>query len=310
MAEAKPIPNQDIVHGRKPSMKKMRVDTLLAGGIAGAAARTLTAPLDRVKILMQTQRISSAKHSSVVVADKYTSLTQALIKVAKDEGIKGYWRGNLANCIRVVPYSATQFVTFEQLRHIGVVSFLPTIMERLTCGAMAGMAATFVTHPLDVIRLRLAVDPELRGIFDSFRSLWREGQFIALYKGLGPTLASLAPFVAINFATYDTLKSSFLQPDKRPDPVLSLLLGAAAGLIAQSACYPLDTIRRRMQMKGRHYDNTWHAFCTILRQEGIQALYRGIAANTLKVRNIEISTRFKSQSLTGCSEQRDSIYGF
>jgi len=76
-------------------------------------------------------------------------------------------------------------------------------------------------------------------------------QFIALYKGLGPTLASLAPFVAINFATYDTLKSSFLQPDKRPDPVLSLLLGAAAGLIAQSACYPLDTIRRRMQMKGR-----------------------------------------------------------
>jgi solute carrier family 25 (mitochondrial phosphate transporter), member 23/24/25/41 len=76
-------------------------------------------------------------------------------------------------------------------------------------------------------------------------------QFVALYKGLGPTLASLAPFVAINFATYDTLKSAFAAADKPPNAMRSLLLGAAAGIVAQTACYPLDTIRRRMQMKGR-----------------------------------------------------------
>jgi hypothetical protein len=80
---------------------------------------------------------------------------------------------------------------------------------------------------------------------------WLE-QFLALYKGLGPTLASLAPFVAINFATYDTLKTFFAKQDKRPDAIQSLLLGATAGIVAQTACYPLDTIRRRMQMKGKY----------------------------------------------------------
>ena len=152
-------------------VKRMRVDTLLAGGIAGAAARTITAPLDRVKILMQTQRLSSSGAS-----DKYTSLWQALARVAREDGIKGYWRGNFANCIRVVPYSATQFVTFEHLKNISFVDFLPSIIQRLTYGALAGMAASFVTHPLDVIRLRLAVEPDLRGVTDAFFSLWREGK--------------------------------------------------------------------------------------------------------------------------------------
>jgi solute carrier family 25 phosphate transporter 23/24/25/41 len=155
----------------KKSVKRMRLDTLLAGGIAGAAARTITAPLDRVKILMQTQRLSGNG-----AADKYTSLWQALFRVAREDGIKGYWRGNLANCIRVVPYSATQFVTFEHLKSISFANFLPTIMQRLTYGALAGMAASFVTHPLDVIRLRLAVEPELRGVMHAFFSLWKEGQ--------------------------------------------------------------------------------------------------------------------------------------
>ena len=163
------VSTKDPGNGR--NVKRMRLDTLLAGGIAGAAARTITAPLDRVKILMQTQRLSAGGAS-----DKYTSLMQALFRVAREDGIKGYWRGNLANCIRVVPYSATQFVTFEHLKSISFASFLPAIMQRLTYGAFAGMAASFVTHPLDVIRLRLAVEPELRGVTHAFFSLWKEGK--------------------------------------------------------------------------------------------------------------------------------------
>ena len=148
----------------------MRIDTLLAGGFAGATARTITAPLDRVKILMQTERISSG------TSDKYTSLWQALNRVGREEGIRGYWRGNLANCIRVVPYSATQFVTFEYLKQTGFVESLPLVPQSLIFGAIAGMTASFVTHPLDVVRLRLAVEPELKGLVHSFTSLWKEGK--------------------------------------------------------------------------------------------------------------------------------------
>jgi solute carrier family 25 (mitochondrial phosphate transporter), member 23/24/25/41 len=105
-----------------------------------------------------------------------------------------------------------------------------------------------------------------------------------MYKGLGPTLASLAPFVAINFAAYDTLKAHFFPGGNVPQgPLYSLGMGATAGIIAQTGCYPLDTIRRRMQLKGKNYKSTVDAISTILRTEGALGLYRGILANTLKV---------------------------
>jgi len=106
---------------------------------------------------------------------------------------------------------------------------------------------------------------------------------LALYKGLGPTLASLAPFVAINFASYDTLKAFVNKTGAPQNTITSLSLGAGAGIIAQTACYPLDTIRRRMQLKGQNYNNTLDAMKTIIAKEGAAGLYKGMSANTLKV---------------------------
>lgn len=63
----------------------------------------------------------------------------------------------------------------------------------------------------------------------------------------------------------------------------NLTLGAISGTFAATACYPLDTIRRRMQMKGKMYHNQLDAFATIWRQEGLRGFYRGWAANTIKV---------------------------
>mmetsp|Transcript_73405 Transcript_73405/g.153213 ORF Transcript_73405/g.153213 Transcript_73405/m.153213 type:complete len:303 (-) Transcript_73405:130-1038(-) len=277
MAETKQRPTRRT----EPSKRGMRLDTLLAGGIAGGCARTITAPLDRVKILMQTQRITSGG-----AQDKYQGLWQSLVRVYKEDGFRSYWRGNGANCIRVVPYSATQFVTFDHCKTFVCDYFgqsAPTVPQRLVCGATAGMCASFVTHPLDVVRTRLAVQPELKGIVHSFSTLWGEGQVAALYKGLGPTLASLGPFVAVNFASYDTIKAYAFTHGVQQGPVSSLLMGAGAGIIAQTACYPLDTIRRRMQLKGQNYNNTLHAMKTIISKEGALGLYKGMSANTLKV---------------------------
>ena len=251
---------------------------LVAGGVAGGMARTAVSPLDRVKILMQTQHISNPGE------EKYTSVWQALKRIWREDGPLGYWRGNGANCLRVIPYSGTQFMSYEQYK---LYLLRPnekqlTVERRLLAGACAGMTATFVTHPLDLLRLRLAVQPELKGVMDAARSVLQEGGVQAFYKGLGPTLVSIAPFVAFNFAAYDTLKNHFF-PEKRPGTIATLSMGAAAGLVAQTICYPLDTIRRRMQMKGKIYDNTWNAFITIMRNEGARGIYHGWVANMLKV---------------------------
>merc|ERR1719411_1424229 len=94
---------------------------------------------------------------------------------------------------------------------------------------------------------------------------------------------SLAPFIAINFSTFDWLKSTYISPDEKTNPLKILALGGVAGLTAQSICYPLDTIRRRMQIKGTHYTSVPNAFATILSKEGPRGFYKGMLPNALKV---------------------------
>ena len=74
-------------------------------------------------------------------------------------------------------------------------------------------------------------------------------------KGYGATLTSLVPFIAINFSTFDSLKAAvYPDPNTPQNSGVILGLGAVAGLAAQSLCFPLDTIRRRLQLSGTHYN--------------------------------------------------------
>mmetsp|Transcript_29048 Transcript_29048/g.57024 ORF Transcript_29048/g.57024 Transcript_29048/m.57024 type:complete len:395 (-) Transcript_29048:151-1335(-) len=265
------------------------VEQLACGGIAGAVARTSVAPIDRVKILMQTQ------HIQLKGEKKYTGIRQTLQTILQEEGVKRLWRGNMTNMVRVIPYSATQFATYDFFKAylVGCTSSMgfeqndsSAVLQRLCSGAMAGMAATTVTHPLDVIRLRLSVEKELKSAFDAGRQIMLEGGVRSFYKGYVPTLLSLSPFIAINFAAFDWLKKLYNPSEdpsvKIPVPV-TLVLGGAAGMFAQSLCFPLDTVRRRMQLKGVTYPSTADAFYTIIKTEGPRGFYHGMTANAIKI---------------------------
>lgn len=255
------------------------VKQLACGGLAGAFARTMVAPIDRIKILMQTQYITLDGGPP-----KYTSMSQTLQTVIKEEGPAKLYRGNLTNLIRVIPYAAVQFTSYDVIK--GILAFddgTMSIPRRLAAGALAGISATSLTHPLDVCRLRLAVQPELKGTVDAIRSVWAEAGLRSMYKGWVPTCISLAPFIAINFTAFDQLKNYVYAPGEEKSHFVVLGLGAAAGIFAQTCCYPLDTVRRRMQMKGKIYNSTGDAFATILRKEGFLGFYKGMLPNAVKV---------------------------
>ncbi|EFN55770.1 hypothetical protein CHLNCDRAFT_23011 [Chlorella variabilis] len=254
----------------------------VAGGAAGAVARTATAPLDRVKLLFQVQAVPSAGTS----ATAYTGLGQAFRKILAEEGMRAFWKGNGLNIIRIFPYSAAQLSSNDQYKRLladehGELS----VPKRLLSGACAGMTATALTHPLDTMRLRLALPNHgYKGMADGFLTVARSEGILALYKGLVPTLIGIAPYAALNFASYDLLKRYVYDAgDKKQHPAANLVMGGAAGTIAATVCYPLDTIRRRMQMKGVMYTGQLNAFATIWRTEGLGGFYRGWAANSLKV---------------------------
>jgi solute carrier family 25 phosphate transporter 23/24/25/41 len=258
---------------------------LAAGGAAGAIARTFVAPIDRVKILMQTQHINATSNKP-----KYLSIGQSIKTIIKDEGITKLWRGNGVNCIRVVPYSGFQFASYDKIKLIFIRSSGSEnfgVAQRLTCGAGAAVIATCATYPLDMIRLRLSVQPELRGIADSVRSILADGAGgpRAFFKGFTPTVCSITPFVAINFATFDTIKSTvhISFPSTRDNILATLSMGATSGLFAQTCCYPLDLVRRRMQLKGQTYNGVIHALRTIATEEGLRGFYKGMIPNAVKV---------------------------
>lgn len=254
---------------------------LLCGGIAGATARSFVAPIDRVKILMQTQQLTVKDGKQ-----RYNSVMQSLRYIVQNEGISKLWRGNGTNCIRVFPYAATQFVSYDKYKAMLLLEGgTMTIFRRLFAGALAGATATSLTHPLDVVRLRLSVQPELHGFKGAIRSVYMEQGMKTFFKGYSATLLSLAPFIAINFATFDQLKFVTYKtfPILEDNIGVTLGLGACAGLFAQSICFPLDTIRRRMQLPGQHYSSVLNAFKTVFQTEGMKGFYKGMAPNAIKV---------------------------
>jgi len=216
---------------------------------------------------------------------KYTGLIQTWATILKEEGVRNLWKGNVTNVIRVIPYSATQFASYDFFKHwITPTDRRQSTLERLCAGALAAITATSLTHPLDVIRLRLAVTKELKGFSDGFKHIVSENGLKSLFKGYTPTILSLAPFIAINFATFDTFKTWVYPDRKQPTSTLVILgLGAGAGLFAQTCCYPLDTIRRRMQLKGKNYASTFDAIKTIYAKEGLRGYYHGMVPNALKI---------------------------
>ncbi|KAJ1981666.1 hypothetical protein H4R34_001988 [Dimargaris verticillata] len=277
---------------------------LAAGGVAGAVSRTVVSPLERMKIIFQVQGPGAATYHGVF---------PTLAKIWREEGAMGYMRGNGTNVIRIVPYSAVQFAAYEQLKTLLMESGKSELdtPRRLLAGAGAGLASVAATYPLDIVRTRLSVQsaqlasatanlpvgpdgrpvmPKLPGIWETIKTIVRtEGGVLALYAGLFATLLGVAPYVALNFQCYEVLRKYFTRPgESGPTATRKLMCGALAGSMAQTVTYPLDVLRRRMQVTSMTsmdytYRNTWHAVTEMLRNEGVRGFYKGLIPNYLKV---------------------------
>jgi len=116
-----------------------------------------------------------------------------------------------------------------------------------------------------------------------------EGGVWALYRGIVPTVAGVAPYVGLNFMIYESVRH-YITPEGQANPssIGKLCAGAIAGAVAQTCTYPLDVLRRRFQINtmsgmGYQYKSIVDAVRVIVGQEGLRGLYKGITPNLLKV---------------------------
>ncbi|KAI9740949.1 MAG: hypothetical protein M1818_004555 [Claussenomyces sp. TS43310] len=272
------------------------VAAFCAGGVAGAVSRTVVSPLERLKILFQVQSAGREEYK--------LSVGKGLAKMWREEGWRGFMRGNGTNCVRIVPYSAVQFGSYNFYKKF----FEPvpgadlTSLSRLICGGAAGITSVFFTYPLDIVRTRLSIQSasfavlgdlhrkELPGMWATLVTMYRtEGGLLALYRGIIPTVAGVAPYVGLNFMTYELARTYFTpEGEKNPNALRKLGAGAVSGAVAQTCTYPFDVLRRRFQINtmsgiGYQYKSIFDAVRVIVAQEGFKGLYKGVVPNLLKV---------------------------
>lgn len=144
------------------------------------------------------------------------------------------------------------------------------------------------TYPLDLARARMAVShhDKYHNLLEVFIKTIREEGAFSLYRGLVPTVLGVIPYAGSSFFTYETLKR--LHYDyyglNEPHPTLRFCFGAVAGLIGQSASYPLDIVRRRMQThRGYTEIGILGTMKKVVLEEGfIHGLYKGLSLNWVK----------------------------
>lgn len=269
-----------------------------AGGISGAVAKTGTAPIERVKLLIQTQDANPLIKSGAV--KRYTGIGDCFVRVYKEQGLNAFWRGNLTNVIRYFPTQAFNFAfkdTIKSLfpRYSPKKEFLWFFLTNMASGGLAGAGSLCIVYPLDYARTRLASDVgtnrQFNGLMDCLvKTAKGPSGFFGLYNGFGVSVAGIIPYRGVYFGMYDSLIG--INPFRSDKGIIGLLskfaIAQVTAISAGYASYPFDTIRRRLQMQSEKpkdqwlYTGTVDCFYKILKEEGSSALFKGAGANALR----------------------------
>lgn len=188
---------------------------LVSGGLSGIVAKTVAAPVERVKLLLQTQKVNTD------LARSYDGPIDCIRRVYREQGIVSFWRGNMANVIRYFPNQALNFAFKDRYKEIFVGpngndknNFWRMFVGSLAAGGAAGATSLLVTYPLDVARTRLATDVSQKGgarrfggTADCLRRIYAENGVQGLYAGYAVSLSGVVVFKALFLGGYDIAKS-------------------------------------------------------------------------------------------------------
>jgi len=270
-----------------------------AGGISGAVAKTGTAPIERVKLIIQTQDANPLIKSGKVA--RYTGIANCFQRVYSEQGLKAFWRGNFTNVIRYFPTQAFNFAFKDTIKawfpkYSPKKEFLWFFLTNMASGGLAGAGSLCIVYPLDYARTRLASDvgagqKSFNGLADCLMKTARgPSGFMGLYNGFGVSVAGIIPYRGVYFGMYDSI--SGINPWRQDKGLVGLAskfaIAQATAITAGYASYPFDTIRRRLQMQSEKpkaewlYSGTMDCFWKILKEEGTTALFKGAGANALR----------------------------
>ncbi|KAG9314927.1 mitochondrial carrier domain-containing protein [Chiua virens] len=292
----------------------------LAGGLAGCVAKSVVAPLDRVKILFQASNPDFQKY-----AGSWTGAFRAGLVIYKDGGVRGLLQGHSATLLRIFPYAAIKFMAYDQWRpnlFLSSCSYqLPNTesnFRRFAAGALAGMTSVTFTYPLELIRVRMAFNSRisdtagrpsfLRAIHHIYhetalsstppstaaprpKQLFESFPILKFYRGFTLTVAGMIPYAGTGFLVWDLCRATFYPTvdgkAQLPGVGADLAIGAVSGAISQTVSYPFEVVRRRMQVGGLTRPDRWLGWGETTRavyvSQGWRGFFVGLSIGYLKI---------------------------
>ncbi|CAK5266071.1 unnamed protein product [Mycena citricolor] len=170
----------------------------------------------------------------------------------------------------------------------------------IAAGGIAGGCEALACQPLDTIKVRMQLSRSGRAPGTKARGFLATGAMIvqretplALYKGLGAVLSGIVPKMAIRFASFESYKSFLADRTTGKTSTAGIFLaGLGAGTTeAIAVVTPMEVVKIRLQaqmhsladpLETPRYRNAGHAVYTIIREEGVATLYRGVSLTALR----------------------------
>ncbi|XVE52217.1 hypothetical protein DITRI_Ditri02bG0105300 [Diplodiscus trichospermus] len=264
---------------------------LLIKLVEAASEGIVTAPIERVKLLMQSQ---NAMIQSGRLFHPYTGILNWFARTISNEGVISLWRGSAA---RVVGRSSTMAIYCSWASYIKSRNGHWDYAGMLALGGF-GAAYMFVGYPFSYAGRGLANDIkttsrkwQFNGIVDVFRKTLKSDGTTGIYRGY--TLALITNVVSTTIVK-NRLKSIASRTGQllqlfglQQNNILALWITSfRLDICTKIVTYPMDTVITRMMMtcgESIKYKNTSDAFSQIFKNEGLKSFYKGAGAELLLV---------------------------
>ncbi|XP_069664782.1 putative mitochondrial transporter UCP3 isoform X1 [Haliaeetus albicilla] len=177
---------------------------VLAGCTTGAVAVTCAQPTDVVKVRFQ------ANGAQLDGVRRYSGTMDAYRTIAREEGIRGLWRGTLPNIARNAIINCGELVTYDLIKDALLRAHLMT--DNVPCHFVAafgaGFCATVVASPVDVVKTRYmnAGPGQYRNVLSCFLALLMQDGLAGFYKGFIPSFLRLGSWNVVMFVSYEQLQ--------------------------------------------------------------------------------------------------------
>eukprot|EP01117_Protostelium_nocturnum_P015920 TRINITY_DN6204_c2_g1_i1.p1 TRINITY_DN6204_c2_g1~~TRINITY_DN6204_c2_g1_i1.p1 ORF type:complete len:307 (+),score=72.37 TRINITY_DN6204_c2_g1_i1:8-928(+) len=274
--------------------KNFPTDVFL-GGISAAFSTTLFAPLERMKIVLQSQgeMVKTGRLNS-----RYNGVVDCGRRLYNNEGFIALFRGNLAKVMGYFPGQFLNFAlkdTFKLMFQVDPRSgYFNKFASNIASGAAADGTSLLLLYPINYTRTRLANDVierggsgqrQFNGHIDAVRKTLASDGVRGLFRGLPVSIAGIMIYRGFYFGLYDSVKTFLIPRDGKINPALLLTLGYTVTLSAGLLSYPFDTISKRLMqtsMANYKYSSSFDALKTVARTEGVVALWRGASITIIR----------------------------